>query len=88
MGKLLPKFLPAAKSAALELVPQQDLRDVSRTRLLQRPRGAGDTRMSHTARPGWNGWSGGKRERENCEKFWMDSSLNLHRSQFGMGGTG
>lgn len=86
LGKLLPKFLHAPKSAALELVLQQDLRDISRTGLLQRPHGAGDTRMSHTA---WqDGWSGGKRERENRREFWMDSSLDLWRSEFGIGGTG
>lgn len=60
MGKLLPKFLSAAKSAARELVPQQDLGDVSRTTLPQRPHGAGDTRMSHTERGvtgvGWVEW--------------------------------
>lgn len=33
---------------------------------------------------GWVGW----RERENCEEFWLEPSLNLYRSEFGIGGTG
>lgn len=88
MGKLLPKFLGAAKSVARELVPQQDLGDVSRTTLPQRPHRAGDTRMSHRAWCDRGGMGGVKRESKTCKEFWMDSSLNFHRSGSGIGGTG